>query len=86
LSNANPTVGYLRRSAAPPISPSRHRSSRATAAVAARVVAVLALLRRWHRRARERALLAALDERMLRDIGVERSDVEREINQRFWRE
>jgi uncharacterized protein YjiS (DUF1127 family) len=86
LSNANPTAGYLRRSAAPPISPSRHRSSRATAAVATRAVAALALLRLWRRRARERALLATLDERMLRDICVERSDVEREINQPFWRE
>jgi uncharacterized protein YjiS (DUF1127 family) len=31
-------------------------------------------------------VLATLDERMLRDIGVEPSDVEREINQPFWRE
>jgi len=36
-------------------------------------------------RARKRAQFATLDERMLRDIGVERSDVEREINQPFWR-
>jgi uncharacterized protein YjiS (DUF1127 family) len=86
LRNANPTAGYLGRSSAPPMSPSRRRSSRATAAVAARVVAALALLRLWRRRARERALLATLDERMLRDIGVEPSDVEREINRPFWRE
>ena len=35
LRNANPTAGYLRRWSAPPISLSHHRSSRATAAVAA---------------------------------------------------
>jgi uncharacterized protein YjiS (DUF1127 family) len=44
-----------------------------------------ALLGEWRRRYRERAQLAVLDERMLRDIGVNRSDVLREVNKPFWR-
>lgn len=45
----------------------------------------VAVLREWRRRSRERAQLACLDERMLRDIGVSRGDVLREINKPFWR-
>jgi len=42
--------------------------------------------RKWHHRSRERAQLAALDERMLRDIGLTRGDAEFLINKPFWRE
>ena len=45
----------------------------------------LAMLREWRRRSRDRAELARFDERMLRDIGVTRADVWREINKPFWR-
>ena len=45
----------------------------------------LAMLREWRRRSRDRAELARLDERMLRDIGISRGDVWREINKPFWR-
>ena len=45
----------------------------------------LATLREWRRRSRDRAELARFDERMLRDIGVARADVWREINKPFWR-
>jgi len=44
-----------------------------------------ALLQEWRRRSRSRAELAKLDDRMLRDIGVTRGDVWREINKPFWR-
>ena len=44
-----------------------------------------ATLRAWRQRGRERAELARLDDRMLRDIGVPRCDVWREINKPFWR-
>lgn len=44
-----------------------------------------ALLREWRRRARSRAQLAALDERMQRDIGVSPLDVARECQKPFWR-
>ena len=43
-------------------------------------------LREWRRRARDRAQLAALDDRMLKDIGVSRADAEFLANKPFWRE
>ena len=39
----------------------------------------------WQERARSRRDLAALDDRMLRDIGVDRATAEREAGQVFWR-
>lgn len=39
----------------------------------------------WHQRMVTRHELAQLDERMLRDIGVSRLDVEGEITKPFWR-
>jgi uncharacterized protein YjiS (DUF1127 family) len=41
---------------------------------------------RSRERTAERHLLAALDDRMLKDIGLNRVDVEREIRKRFWQE
>ena len=46
---------------------------------------VFAVLREWHRRSRDRAALAAFDDRMLRDIGITRVDALYEINKPFWR-
>jgi uncharacterized protein YjiS (DUF1127 family) len=46
---------------------------------------ILAVLHQWRRISRDRAELANLDDRMLRDIGVTRVDVWREINKPFWR-
>jgi uncharacterized protein YjiS (DUF1127 family) len=43
------------------------------------------VVREWHRRSRDRAKLAMLDDRMLRDIGVTRADVWYECNKPFWR-
>lgn len=39
----------------------------------------------WQERAAERAHLAALDDRLLKDIGLSRADVERETSIPFWR-
>lgn len=36
------------------------------------------------RRAAERHYLASMDEHMLRDVGLGRADLERELNKRFW--
>ena len=47
---------------------------------------VFATWREWRRRTRERAQLAGLDERMLRDIGLTRADAEFLANKPFWRE
>jgi uncharacterized protein YjiS (DUF1127 family) len=38
----------------------------------------------WQERSRERRRLASLDDHMLRDIGINRSDVYREIRKPFW--
>jgi uncharacterized protein YjiS (DUF1127 family) len=40
----------------------------------------------WRQRRRERAELARLDDRMLRDIGITPGDVWHEINKPFWRQ
>lgn len=48
------------------------------------VVGVFDLLQAWQERARQRRQLAALDDRMLRDIGVSTSDVEHETRKWFW--
>ncbi len=45
------------------------------------------LLRRvaqWQKRAQSRHLLQQLDDRMLRDVGLSRSDVYRECAKHFW--
>ncbi|MFQ5776137.1 MAG: DUF1127 domain-containing protein [Kiloniellaceae bacterium] len=39
----------------------------------------------WQERAAERAHLRSLDDRMLRDMGLSRADVERESSIPFWR-
>jgi uncharacterized protein YjiS (DUF1127 family) len=61
----------------------RHRGRRAASDVAGRV---LATLRDWRQRAHDRAELASLDDRMLRDIGLTRADAEFLSNKPFWRE
>jgi uncharacterized protein YjiS (DUF1127 family) len=38
----------------------------------------------WQERARERNRLASLDDYMLRDLGLSRSDVARETTKPFW--
>ena len=48
------------------------------------VIAGLKSLRRGMQRFRQRRALSLLDERMLRDIGLSRLDVEQEITKPFW--
>lgn len=38
----------------------------------------------WQSRAHRRTNLDSLDDRMLRDVGLTRRDIEREINKPFW--
>jgi uncharacterized protein YjiS (DUF1127 family) len=45
-----------------------------------------ATLHEWHRRARERAELARLDDHELLDIGLSRADAEFLANKPFWKE
>lgn len=43
-------------------------------------------LRAWRRRAKDRAQLTVLDDRMLADIGLSRAEAEFLGNKPFWRE
>ncbi len=45
-----------------------------------------ATVREWHRRSRDRAALARLDERTLQDIGLSRAEAQFIVNKPFWRE
>ena len=47
---------------------------------------VVATLRAWRQRIRERDQLARLDDRMLSDIGLTRADAEYLASKPFWRE
>ncbi len=49
------------------------------------LVALGKTLQSWHDRARDRRMLAELDDRLLSDIGLSRADVWREVNKPFWR-
>lgn len=53
-------------------------------AVSERIVGVFDLLQTWQERSRQRRQLAALDDRMLRDIGASTADVEWETGKWFW--
>ena len=48
------------------------------------IVGLVDLLQTWQERARQRRRFAALDDRMLRDIGASAADVERETRKWFW--
>jgi len=65
----------------------RRRGNLRTAASALLLLAsgaVVALVR-WQARARERRVLRWMDDRALRDVGLNRADVERESGRSFWR-
>jgi uncharacterized protein YjiS (DUF1127 family) len=47
--------------------------------------AALAAVLLWHERGRQRRHLAGLNDRMLRDLGLTRTDVERECGKPVWR-
>jgi uncharacterized protein YjiS (DUF1127 family) len=50
------------------------------------VAVAVARLLRWHELARQRRALLALDDRMLKDVGVTRADAEHEASRPFWRD
>jgi uncharacterized protein YjiS (DUF1127 family) len=66
-----------------PTSSARRPSARWLGRIAA---TVFARLLRWQERAEERHALEALNEHMLKDIGVSRSDAIAEARKPFWRE
>ena len=58
-----------------------HRSTRESARVR-----VLATFNTWRQRARERAELAGLNDRVLADIGLSRAEAQFLANKPFWKE
>ena len=64
-------------------SPVPHQPRGAMSGIAGRV---LTTFREWRRRAHDRAELAKLDDRMLRDIGLTPADAEFLSSKPFWRE
>jgi uncharacterized protein YjiS (DUF1127 family) len=54
-------------------------------AIGALVGGLAAWIMFWSERARQRRALAALDDRMLKDIGLTRVDVTSECDNPFWR-
>ena len=61
----------------------RHLPASALVAQLRHAVELVAL---WRRRARERKQLAALDDRLLHDLGISRADALRECWKPFWRD
>lgn len=45
---------------------------------------LLDTLESWHQRSRQRTALAALDDRLLDDVGLSRDDAAREVCKPFW--
>lgn len=69
-------------SAIPAIAQPRHE--RKSADVSAVLVRVLDRFFAWRERARSRRVLLSLDERMLRDIGIDRATAAQEGGRPFW--
>jgi uncharacterized protein YjiS (DUF1127 family) len=59
--------------------PLRHRPG-----LAAWLLGAVELVLGWQEVARQRRALLALDERLLKDIGITRPDAEREASRPFW--
>jgi uncharacterized protein YjiS (DUF1127 family) len=57
---------------------------RVAAGVLTGLFVLFELLAEWQERARRRRHLRALDDRLLRDLGLSPADVEREARKRFW--
>lgn len=60
------------------------RTARGLAAVFWSPLAMLVNVTDWRERARQRAILATLDDRMLRDVGIDRASASREAGKPFW--
>ena len=49
------------------------------------MVSMVCAFYEWRERTRQRKMLARLDDRLLSDVGLSRSDVENEVAKPFWR-
>lgn len=68
-----------------PAANSRVRESGRRAAMHGPLTRIFGRLTSWRDRSRQRSDLAALDDHVLKDIGVSRAEVELEIHKRFRR-
>ena len=62
------------------------RNTRPARGPGVRLAGLLDGIAAWAERRRQRFALAALDDNLLRDIGLSRADVESEIEKPFWRD
>jgi len=58
----------------------------AASAVAARIVQGFDTLALWRERRAARGVLASFDDRLLKDIGISRSEALAELHKPFWRD
>jgi uncharacterized protein YjiS (DUF1127 family) len=61
-------------------------AERGSATVRPGIASLLRYILTWAERARQRRALQALDEWVLKDIGLSRADVMREYEKSFWQE
>lgn len=62
----------------------RIRASGLDLSLSAIGAAILKMVVAWQDRSRERSQLAMLDDYLLRDMGITRTEVAREISKAFW--
>jgi uncharacterized protein YjiS (DUF1127 family) len=60
------------------------RATRALPRLRAGLTSLVLRLLRWQELARQRRALAAMDDHMLKDIGLSRADARREAERPFW--
>lgn len=95
-SNVPPSLGLLFSTAATLVSPAHETITRmplycsvpplsARSPVKAVIRRLLETIDVWRRRMMERRRLALLDDRMLKDIGIDRHDVREELEKPFWK-
>ncbi len=65
--------------------PGLHDLARLGAGLTSALPALWETLLTWQERASQRRLLASLEDRMLKDVGISRADAEREASKPFWR-
>lgn len=61
-----------------------HSQPLAAPALPLRLVRLVHAVLAWRERARSRAQLAGLNERLLRDVGLDRATAAREVDKSFW--
>ncbi len=76
-------TNYIDRRELPYLS---YRATKPSARPADLISHLLTTLDRWHQRSRQRRQLDMLDDRLLRDIGVDRASAREEAAKPFWQQ